>query len=147
MAWDLPAGSLTQELAADDDDFLTPQPGLLVRDPPAQYRPRHPENTALYQLFENHFDSYVQAYEERFEAQSGRLRPVVVRSVEEFLACGRLQGGFARVRCPKYHAEHLVALACPSYYTSCARAVRMLDFSSTRASGSSYIYWPMSSSL
>jgi len=37
------------------------------------------------------------------------LRPVVVRSVEEFLACGRLQGGFARIRCPKCHAEHLLA--------------------------------------
>jgi hypothetical protein len=32
--------------------------------------------------------------------------------VEEFLACGRLQGGFARIRCPKCHAEHLLALSC-----------------------------------
>jgi len=47
----------------------------------------------LYQLFENHFDSYVRAYEERFESQHGPLRPVVVRSVEQFLACGRLEGG------------------------------------------------------
>ena len=43
-------------------------------------------------LFETHFDSYVRAYEERFEPRSGPLRPVVARSVEEFLSCGRLQG-------------------------------------------------------
>jgi len=84
----------------------------IVAEPPAPYKPRHPERTAFYQLFETHFDSYVQAYEERFEPRSGPLRPVVVRSVEEFLACGRLQGGFARIRCPKCHAEHLLAFSC-----------------------------------
>jgi hypothetical protein len=66
---------------------------LQVADPPAVYRPRHPENTAFYRLFQDHFDSYVRAYEERFEPRSGPLRPVVVRSVEEFLSCGRLEGG------------------------------------------------------
>ena len=84
----------------------------IISEPAAEYRPRHPERTGFYQLFETHFDSYVRAYEERFESRSGPLRPVVVRSVEEFLACGRLQGGFARIRCPKCHAEHLLAFSC-----------------------------------
>ena len=79
---------------------------------PSQYRPRHPERSAFYHLFENHFDSYVRAYEERFEPQSGPLRSVVVRSVEEFLSCGRLQGGFARIRCDKCRKEHLLAFSC-----------------------------------
>jgi hypothetical protein len=56
---------------------------------PAQNHPRHPERSATYQLFDNHFDSYVRAYEEQFEPRSGPLRPVVVRSVEELLSCGR----------------------------------------------------------
>ena len=86
--------------------------GRLIAEAPAQYRPRHPERTAFYQLFEDHFDRYVRGYEERFEPRSGPLRPVVVRSVEEFLGCGRLQGGFARIRCPKCHAEHLLAFSC-----------------------------------
>ena len=86
--------------------------GSLVAETPAPYRPRHPERTAFYQLFEDHFDSYVRSYEERFEPRSGPLRPVVVRSVEEFLSCGRLQGGFARIRCPKCHAQHLLAFSC-----------------------------------
>ncbi len=47
-------------------------------------------------LFETHFDSYIRTYEEQIEPQSGPLRPVVARSVEELLSCERLQGGFAR---------------------------------------------------
>jgi hypothetical protein len=86
--------------------------GWIISESAPEYRPRHPERSAFYQLFENHFDSYVRCYEERFESNSGPLRPVVVRSVEEFLACGRLQGGFARIRCPKCHAEHLLAFSC-----------------------------------
>jgi len=86
--------------------------GSLVAEAAAQYKPRHPERTAFYQLFEDHFDRYVRSYEERFEPRSGPLRPVVVRSVEEFLSCGRLQGGFARIRCTKCHAEHLLAFSC-----------------------------------
>ena len=86
--------------------------GWIISESAPEYRPRHPECSAFYQLFENHFDSYVRCYEERFESSTGPLRPVVVRSVEEFLGCGRLQGGFARIRCPKCHAEHLLAFSC-----------------------------------
>ena len=77
------------------------QGAWIISEPAAEYRSRHPERTSFYQLFESHFDNYVRTYEDRFEARSGPLRPVVVRSVEDFLACGRLQGGFARIRCPK----------------------------------------------
>jgi hypothetical protein len=92
--------------------------GWIVAEAPAAYRPRHPERTGFYQLFETHFDSYVRAYEERLEPRSGPLRTVVVRSVEAFLDCGRLQGGFARIRCPKCRDEHLLAFSCQSNETS-----------------------------
>ncbi len=85
--------------------------GILVCDPPAVYRPRHPEATVFYQVFEPQFDNYVAAYEERFEPRSGPLRRVVRDSVGQFLACGRLQGGFARVRCPSCKSEHLLAFS------------------------------------
>jgi len=93
--------------------FMAEDPaGSLIAEAPAPYGPRHPEKTAFYRLFQDHFDSYIRVYEERFEPRSGPLRPVVARSVEEFLSCGRLQGGFARIRCPKCHAEHLLAFSC-----------------------------------
>jgi len=55
------------------EDFLCPgeDPGgwVIAESPPA-YRPRHPERTGFYQLFETQFDSYVRAYEERFEPRA-----------------------------------------------------------------------------
>ena len=94
--------------------------GWIIAESPAQYRPRHPERSVFYQLFETHFDSYVRAYEERFEPQSGPMRPVVIRSVEDFLSCGRLQGGFARIRCDKCRKEHLLAFSCRTRNFCCS---------------------------
>ncbi len=97
--------------------FATPPLALLVGEREAVYRPRHPERTALYRLFERHFDEYVRTHEERFERPSGPLRPVVPRTVEAYLDCGRLFGGFARLRCPQcrvfsFWGEHLLAFSC-----------------------------------
>lgn len=89
----------------------------LVSSPPGPeaprvYRPRRPERTAFYQVFETHFDDYLYAYEEQFEPRAGPLRAVVRPTVEAFLDCGRLHGGFARIQCPSCHSEHLLAFSC-----------------------------------
>jgi hypothetical protein len=103
--------------------------GWIIAESPPQYRPRHPERSVFYQLFETHFDSYVRAYEERFEPQSGPLGSVVVRSVEEFLSCGRLQGGFSRIRCDKCRKEHLLAFSCRTrHFCSSCQAKRSVLF-------------------
>jgi hypothetical protein len=86
--------------------------GLVAEAAPRFYRPRHPEGTTFYRLLEAHFDTYARVHEERFESASGPLRPVVRTSVEAFLACGRPQGGFARIRCPDCKAERLLAFSC-----------------------------------
>ena len=83
-----------------------------MAEPSAVYRPRHPERTPFCQLFERHFDRYLGAYKERFEPRYGYLRPVVARTVSAFLECGRLQNGFARIRCPQCRGEHLLAFSC-----------------------------------
>ena len=72
-------------------------------------RPRRPERTALYQILEREFDRYVGVYEERFEHRYGPFRATIQPAVEEYLACDRLRGGFARVRCPSCHGELLLA--------------------------------------
>ena len=66
---------------------------LGVAEPVGFYRPRHPERSSFYKAFEEHFERYLYAYEERFEARSGPLRPFVQKAVDAFLECGRLQGG------------------------------------------------------
>src|SRR6266516_1736455 len=92
---------LLEEVRVEYCDCTEPDPGILACEAPAVYRPRHPEATVFYQT-----------YEQRFEPRSGPLRHVVPEAVVQFLACGRLQGGFARLRCPSCKSEHLVAFSC-----------------------------------
>jgi hypothetical protein len=100
-----------------------------VAESPAVSRPRHPKPTAFYQLFETHFDRYLRAYEERIEPRSGPLPPVVVRSVEDFLGWRRPEGGFARIRCLKCGAEHLLAFSCRTRnFCSSCQAKRAVVF-------------------
>ncbi len=91
---------------------MSPTCPTIDPSPPAVYRPRHPERAPTYRLLERHFDAYVRAHEERFEERHGALRAVVGRSVTQYLDCGRLMGGFARIRCPTCHTEHLLAFSC-----------------------------------
>jgi hypothetical protein len=51
--------------------------GGTVAESTPQYRPRHPECSAFYQLFETCFDSYVHGYEERFESRSGPFAAIL----------------------------------------------------------------------
>ena len=94
----------TCKLRAGERSAGGPQPGI--------YRPRHPERTALYQALERDFEDYERIHPDRYEGHSGPLRPVVRTSVEAYLDCGRLHGGFARIRCPRCRAEHLLAFSC-----------------------------------
>ena len=77
----------------------------------AVYRPRHPERSSFYRIFEQRFDEYVGTYEERFEPRSGPLHPVVSRTVAAYLDCGRLFNGFARIRCPRCQAKRAARFA------------------------------------
>jgi len=113
-----------------------PGPGRLqahwgVGESTAIYRPRHPERSSFYRIFEQRFDDYVGTYEERFEPRSGPLRPVVSRTVAAYLDCGRLFNGFARIRCPSCRGEHLLAFSCQTrnFCPSCQakRAARFAE--------------------
>ena len=76
------------------------------------YRARRPKDSALWRLFDAHYEEFEATYEERFEETYGELRPVVGRVVEGFLKCGILDFGFARVRCPDCGDEYLLAFSC-----------------------------------
>ena len=69
----------------------------MVRETPAVYQPRRPEQTAFYRPLRDHFEVFALVHEERSEAGAGPLRPVVRPVVNRFLSCGLLENGFARV--------------------------------------------------
>jgi hypothetical protein len=76
------------------------------------YRPRHPERTVLYRVLFHYFDRFLAEYEGRFEKEYGFFRPIVKEVVERYLDCGNPRCGFARIRCPECHAEHLLMFSC-----------------------------------
>jgi hypothetical protein len=80
--------------------------------PSGVYHPRNPESSPLWKLLSEHFSSFVNNYKEKFEKKYGYFREVVNHVVEEYLSCGDLKQGFARVKCPACKHEYLLAYSC-----------------------------------
>jgi hypothetical protein len=78
------------------------------------YQPRDPHASDLWQLLDQHVDTFRQVYDERYQDKYGYWRPIVEQSVAAFLKCGDLQGGFARVRCPDCKHEMTSQWSCAS---------------------------------
>ena len=76
------------------------------------YRPRRPKASPLWQCLQEHFDRFLDAYEERYQPRYGFLRPIIPEVVNKFLDCGDLERGFARVRCDDCKHEYLLAFSC-----------------------------------
>ncbi len=78
------------------------------------YHPREPTDSPLWKVLHNHYEAFKAGYDEHCEKQYGFFRPVVDEVVEEYLRCGDLHEGFARVRCtnPDCRHEYLLAFSC-----------------------------------
>ena len=68
--------------------------------------------SGFYRTIEDHFGEFAIHHEERFEREDGPLRSVVGKVIDQYLDCGILTSGFARVRCPKCHAEYPCPFSC-----------------------------------
>jgi hypothetical protein len=64
------------------------------------YWPRNPQATSLYRLVEDNFDELERVWDKRYKKQHGFWRPVIRHVVEQYLTCGDLRCGFARLQCP-----------------------------------------------
>ena len=80
------------------------------------YRPRNPRATKLYQLVSNNIDEFLTVYPQAFEEKYGFLRPEVVQTLKNYLHCGILSHGFARIKCEDCHHEFLLAFSCKGRY-------------------------------
>ena len=80
--------------------------------------------SVVYQVFQEHWPAFREQAEE-----AGGLPKFVVREVEDFLQCGRLEGGCLHCECRRCGYSHLVALSCKrrgGLCSSCS-ARRMAD--------------------
>ena len=93
-------------------------------EPRPLYRPRDPQASNLWRLLDEHFESFQQVYDQRYQAKYGYWRPIVEQSVAAFLKCGDLQEGFARVRCPDCKHEMFVAFSCKQRCTWLKKSAR-----------------------
>ncbi len=94
----------------------------------AIYHPRKPEASPLWKLLNNHYDSFEQCYE-RFEKKYGFLRHVIGDVVREYLTCGDLKNGFARVRCQDCGEEYLLAYSCKGrWFCPSCHAKKVIQF-------------------
>jgi Transposase zinc-binding domain/Putative transposase len=92
------------------------------------YKPRRPRESPLYRLVEQHLEELLQSWPARFVRQHGPLRPVVERVLREFLKCGLLEHGFARLWCGECRRSVLVAFSCRgrSFCPSCEKKKQLL---------------------
>ena len=73
------------------------------------YERRRPEETTLYQLVQEHLETFLA----QVQAQTGAALPQFVQDeFDKFLECGILAHGFLRLRCAACAHEKLVAFSC-----------------------------------
>ena len=70
------------------------------------YQPRGAEGTLLHRVVHQHLESFLREAAERTEG--GGVPRFVEKEFREFLGCGVLARGFARVRCGDCAFERLV---------------------------------------
>jgi len=72
---------------------------MATSSPAGVYRHRHPDRTVLYRVLAQHFERFVQVYDERFPPTRGPLPVGTREAVNRYLDCGIFACGVARVRC------------------------------------------------
>ena len=71
------------------------------------YRPRKVQETVLYETVQEHWEAFQQ-----LAGEHGSLPKFVSREFDDYLKCGRLEHGFARVQCTGCGFEHLLPFSC-----------------------------------
>jgi ribosomal protein S27E len=75
---------------------------------PGVYEAREPSKTVLHEVVRTHLGRFLA----ETAADGAGLPRFVERELRDFLGCGRLERGFARVRCDACRFERLVPFSC-----------------------------------
>jgi len=75
------------------------------------YSRRHPENTILYRVVQQHLETYLALAREN-DWDGNSVPAHVEREFRQYLECGILAYGFARARCAECGHDFLVAFSC-----------------------------------
>jgi Transposase zinc-binding domain len=83
-----------------------------AREKLQHYRSRSPEASSLYQIVYHSRDDLQFQWESKFQHQYGCLRDEVLKTYDEYLNCGILAHGAARVYCDGCKHSLLIAFSC-----------------------------------
>jgi len=64
-----------------------------------EYRRRKPEYSPYYQCIEDYYEEFKRTYDRKFSQKYGYLRSHIEKVIYQYLDCGILHNGFARIRC------------------------------------------------
>jgi hypothetical protein len=95
------------------------------------YHPRDPSRSPFWQLLTKHYEGFKKNYSAEFEKRFGFFRRVIEEVVQEYLECGDLSMGFARIRCtnPDCRHEYLLAFSCKGrWFCPSCHAKRVVKF-------------------
>ncbi|MBM3707749.1 MAG: transposase [Actinobacteria bacterium] len=85
---------------------------LVVSKNVKEYRCRKPQYSSYYQCIEDNYEMFERVYERKYQEKYGFLRPIVSKVIYQYLDCGILHNGFARVKCRVCKHEYLLAFSC-----------------------------------
>ena len=74
------------------------------------YQPRDAEHAVLYRVIEEHLDAFLATARQNGDGAS--LPAFVEQEFRDFLTCGVLAHGFARLQCTECALERLVPFSC-----------------------------------
>jgi len=102
--------------------------GVLSRST-KRYRRRKPQYTPYYQCIEDYYEEFKRVYDRRFSQKYGYLRSYIEKVIYQYLDCGILHNGFARVKCGSCKHEYLLAFSCKRrHFCPSCHAKRVIEF-------------------
>jgi len=76
------------------------------------YRKRTPHTSGYYQCVENHFEILQNIWDDHYASRYGFWRPYLTQVICQYLDCGDLHMGFARIRCDTCGHEFILGFSC-----------------------------------
>ena len=94
-----------------------------------QYRRIKPQYGPYYQCIEDSYEEFKRSYERNFSQKYGYLRSHIEKVIYQYLDCGILHNGFARIKCRACSHEYLLAFSCKRrHFCPSCHAKRIVEF-------------------
>ena len=70
---------------------------LVVSKNVKEYRCRKPQYSSYYRCIEDNYEAFERIYDSKYQEKYGYLRPIISKVIYQYLDCGILANGFARI--------------------------------------------------